>query len=249
MRTQEPKVIPLLAEYESCSARCWNLMSSNSIRICSAPVFACWNCKCQRCRYVAAWYRFLTQCIIKVSVWSFTLTNHGKEQTELPWVKIMWPATLQMFQMSRLQKELRETGNCIHTRLSEPRFAWDVQFLSADFWMFQPNEERQRKCRQCRGHDNRLLHFHLISTKWHQSWLYLCPSMNFSLRMSSNHGMVQKGDTRRYRNLNTRSFRSLNLVETQQSLSCQLWFTLEKTGESSNKNLAAIFLNKNPETK
>lgn len=135
----------------------------------------------------------------------------------------MWQATFQMFRKWRIQRELPETENCSHTQLSEPRFVSDLRFLSAGFWMFLRTEERQRKGRRRQGHDSLLLHFHLISVKWHQNWLCLYPSMNFSLQRSSNHGMVQKGDTHRCKKKKkTRSSKSPIRVMKQQSLSWEI---------------------------
>lgn len=37
--------------------------------------------------------------------------------------------------------------------------------------------------------------------------------------------------------------------KTNNPCNVHIWFTLEKTGEISNTNLFAIFLNKNPKTK
>ena len=133
----------------------------------------------------------------------FTLTNQEKEHTELPWVKIMWPTTLRTYPYTvKWVRILHEMCNpSLH--------------ISECFNRMR----RGRKAWQRRGHDNILLHFHLISEKWHQNWLYLYPSRNFSHQRSSNHGMVPKGDNHSCKQTNKHDCSDLQIIwRNKQSL-------------------------------
>lgn len=83
VKLENQKVIPKLAGYESCSAWCWSLRSSDSTLICSARVFVCWNCKTSEMSKIPVHYII----IVNVKIRSFYLDK--------PWERADWTSLIE----------------------------------------------------------------------------------------------------------------------------------------------------------